>query len=65
LVPSPTDPQKLAMHKKKEVKAKRIIMDAIKDHLIPHISEKKKIKEIFDVLVSLYQSENINKEILL
>jgi hypothetical protein len=41
VVPSPTDPQQLAAHKKKEVKAKRMIMDAIKDHLIPHISRRK------------------------
>jgi hypothetical protein len=44
----------LAAQKKKEVKAKRMIMDAIKDHLIPHISEKKTTKEMFDALVSLY-----------
>jgi hypothetical protein len=29
-------------------------VDAIKDHLIPHISEKKTMKEMFDALVSLY-----------
>jgi hypothetical protein len=40
VVPLPTDLQQLAAHKKKEVKAKWMIMDAIKDHLIPHISEK-------------------------
>jgi hypothetical protein len=65
VVPSPTDPQQLAAHKKKEVKAKRMIMDAIKDHLIPHISEKKMAKEMFDALVSLYQSENINRKMIL
>jgi hypothetical protein len=65
VVPSPTDPQQLAAHKKKEVKAKRMIMDAIKDHLIPHISEKKMTKEMFDALVSLYQSENINRKMIL
>jgi hypothetical protein len=65
VVPSPTDPQQLAAHKKKEVKAKRMILDAIKDHLIPHVSEKKTAKEMFDALVSLYQSENINRKIIL
>jgi hypothetical protein len=42
-----------------------MIMDAIKDHLIPHISEKKTVKETFNALVSLYQSENINKKMIL
>jgi hypothetical protein len=32
LVLSPIDPSLLIAHKKKEVKAKRMIMDAIKDH---------------------------------
>ena len=30
-----------ALHKKKLVKAKRIIVDSIKDHLIPHVSSLK------------------------
>jgi hypothetical protein len=44
----------LAAHKKREVKAKLMILDAIKDHLIPHIFEKKMTKEMFNALVSLY-----------
>ena len=40
-------------------------MDVIKDHLIPHISEKKMTKEMFDALVGLYQSENISRKMIL
>jgi hypothetical protein len=40
-------------------------LDAVKDHLIPHLSEKKTTKEMFDTLVSLYQSENINMKMVL
>jgi hypothetical protein len=47
------------------VKAKWTILDAIKDHLIPHISKKKMVKEMFDALVSFYQSQNINKKMIL
>jgi phosphoglucomutase len=47
------------------VKANWMIMDAIKDHLIPHISENKTTKEMFDALVSLYQSENLNMKMIL
>jgi hypothetical protein len=33
----PTDATLLSKFKKKNVKAKRIILDAIKDHVIPHV----------------------------
>jgi hypothetical protein len=50
----PTDLQELLSHNKRVVKAKQMILDAIKDHLIPHVSEKKIAKEMFDALVNLY-----------
>jgi hypothetical protein len=40
---NPNDAQELAAHKK-EVKAKQVLLDSVKDHSIPHISEKKKTK---------------------
>lgn len=40
-------------------------MRAKQDHFIPHIFEKKTTKEMFDALVSLYQSENIKRKIIL
>jgi 2-phosphoglycerate kinase len=65
VVPSPTDLQQLAAHEKKEIRAMRVILDVVKDHLIPHLFEKKTTKEMFDALVSLYQSENINRKMVL
>jgi hypothetical protein len=65
VVPSPADPQELAAHKKKEVKAKRVLLDFVKDHLIPHISEKKTTKEMYDALVGLYQSGNAGQKLIL
>jgi hypothetical protein len=53
----------LAAHNK-EVKSKWMIMDVSKDHLIPHMFEKKTDKEMFYALVSLYQSENINRKMV-
>jgi hypothetical protein len=44
----------LEAHKKKEEKAKQMILDAVKDHLIPQLSEKKTKNEIFNALLSLY-----------
>jgi hypothetical protein len=37
----------------------------MKDHLIPHLSEKKTTKEMIDALVGLFQSTNMNKKIVL
>ena len=49
-----------AIHKKKFFKAKRIILDYIKDHLIPHVSSLKTPKEVFDALTKLFEEKNIN-----
>jgi hypothetical protein len=58
VISDPNNPQELAAHKKREVKAKQDLLDFVKDHLIPHISEKKTTKDMYDALVSLYQSGN-------
>jgi hypothetical protein len=50
---------------KKMTKEKQVILNSVKEHLIPHIVRKKNSKEMFDVLVALYQSENINQKMLL
>ena len=42
-----------------------MIIDVIKHHSIPHVCKKKTTKEMVDALVSLYQSENINKNTIL
>jgi hypothetical protein len=39
-----TDTTDLAVHKKKEIKSERVFLDSMKDHLIPHLSEKKTTK---------------------
>ena len=38
LVIVPTDSTLLAAYNKKNIKAKRVILDAIKDHVIPHVT---------------------------
>jgi hypothetical protein len=37
----------------------------VKDHLIPDITKKDPTKEIFDALITLYESENVNQKMLL
>ena len=46
-----------ALHKKKLVMAKRIIVDSIKDHLIPQVSSLNTPKAMFDALTKLFEGE--------
>jgi hypothetical protein len=61
VVSSPIDPLESTAHKKKDVKVKRVLLKSIKDHLIPHIVEKKYSKEMYDSLVSLHQNMNTGR----
>ena len=46
-VPVPEGDEAKDLHKKNLVKAKKIIADSIKDHLIPQVSSLKTPKEMF------------------
>jgi hypothetical protein len=61
----PADPTQQPDFLKKDVKARRIIVDGVKDHIIPHLSGKKTTKEMWDALVKLYQSDNQSRKMLL
>jgi hypothetical protein len=61
-VPEPVDAAEKAKHQKDTIRAKRIIADSIKDHLIPYVSSKKTLKEMFDALIRLYEGKNINQK---
>ena len=52
-------------HKKKLVKAKRIIVYLIKDHLNPHVSSFRTLKEVDDALTNMFEGKNINQKIRL
>jgi hypothetical protein len=58
----PDDAAEKAKHLRDTIKAKRIIADSIKDHLIPYVSSKKNPKEMFDALRRLYEGKNINRK---
>ena len=60
-VPVPQGLQAKALHKKKLVMAKRIIVDSIKDHLIPQVSSLKTPKSMFDALTKLFEGKNITR----
>jgi hypothetical protein len=61
----PTDATLLAAYTKKSIKDKRFILDAIKDHLIPHLTGKTHAYEMWESLTKLYQSTNENRKIVL
>ena len=61
-VPVPEGDEAKALHKNKLLMAMRIIVDSIKDHLIPHVSSLKTPKAIFDSLTKLFEGKNINQK---
>ena len=61
----PTDPIFLAEFKKKNARAKRIILDSVKDHIIPQVVGKDFAFHMCESLGNLYQSSNQNKKIVL
>jgi hypothetical protein len=61
----PADLAQQEAHLKKDVRARRIIVDGVKDHIIPHLSGKKTTKDMWEALVKLYQSDNQSRKMLL
>jgi hypothetical protein len=55
----------LHLHETKEAKPQRIILDGVKDHLIPHLAEKKTAKEMWDALKNLFEAKNENRKMAL
>ena len=47
-------------HNKSMDKAKRIIANYTKDHLIPHVSSLNTPKEVYDSLKKMFEGKNIN-----
>lgn len=55
----------LATFNKRSIKARRIILDAVKDHVIPHLLGKDCAFKMWDALTSLYESSNENRKMVL
>jgi len=54
-----------ALRKKNLIKDMRIIVDYIKDHLIPYVSSLNTPREMFDSLTKLFEGKNINQKMTL
>ena len=61
----PTDPIHKDAFEKKYNKAKIVILDAIKDHVMPHVSRKDHPHHMWTTLTNLYQSSNENQKMVL
>jgi hypothetical protein len=65
LVVLPIDAMLMAKLRKRNIKAKRTILDAVKDHIIPHVSGKDFAFQMWQSLCGLYQSPNQNRKTVL
>lgn len=63
IIPWPEGVGEKAKHKKNDAKARRILIDSIKDHLIPHVAKLKTAKEMYDALMGLFKSNNTSKKL--
>ena len=61
----PADPVQLADFNKRNAKGKRLILDVVKDHVIPHVRGKTYAHEMWTALTNLYQSTNENRKMVL
>ena len=62
---APTDPAELVAWKKIDSRTMLFILDGVKDHIVPHLSEKNTTSYMWTTLESLYQSKNENQKMVL
>jgi hypothetical protein len=60
----PTDAVLLVEFKKRNINAKRTILDAVKDHIIPRVFGKDLTFQMWHSLCGLYQSPNQNRKMV-
>lgn len=61
----PTNPTLFAAYKKEDINARRIILDGLKDHIVRHISELDIVKNIWDIILKLFQDATTNRKLIL
>jgi len=61
----PVDPVANERYEEAMAKAKCIILDGDKDHVVPHIAKKETAKEMWDTLNTLYQHTSVYRKMLL
>ena len=61
-VPEPEEDEAKEKHQKDLIKAMRIIVVSINDHLIPQVSSKETPKKMHDALSKMYEGRDINRK---
>lgn len=60
-IQKPRDPKDLEAYKEFDAKENIIILDGVKDHLIPHLTGKNIAQEMWKALQDLFQNKNKNQ----
>ena len=61
----PTDADPLKKYEENQARMKRLIIDGVKDHLIPHISGKTTKNDMWVALDMMYQGGSVQRRMLL
>ena len=64
-VPFPDDATQQTTWRKSDVKARKILMDSVKNHLVSHMAKAETVKEMFDSLKKLFERDSTNRSIAL
>ena len=64
-VPIPEEEESQASWRRHDVKARKILMDSVKSHLIFHISKAEMVKDMFDILKNLFKQDSTSRSIAL
>ena len=64
-VPVRDDTNQLVAWKMNDVKARKILMDFVKNHLVSHLSKSETAKEMFDSLKKLFERDSASRSITL
>lgn len=52
-------------YQKDEAKARRMIVDGVRDHIVPHLAEKDTTKKMWDAINKLFQGKNMYWKMIL
>ena len=61
----PVDADSLKKYEEAQARAKCLIMDKVKDHVVPHIAKKNMKNEMWTTLTTLYQGNFVQRKMLL
>jgi len=65
VMPIPIDPAENEKYEAAMAKAKCIIFDGVKDHVVSHIAKKDMENEMWEALKKLYQHTSVQRKMLL